>query len=281
MAITGIGSAYSNGYENTYAVSVKKTAEKEKTQGTKAAKWEIESGRKQDSNEYLRGLQRQVSDVTLETGSALNMKRDNKMGTITINPKLLEKMQNDPEAEKKYTQLIKDIERAEQTATAYYNSMGGCVERSSHWYIDENGQYTHFAYTRRDDKLNKKLRKEARENVEKLVEKNRERAAEKRKKLEETLDEKLEEKQMELKENESHGNKPEEPGEQEKPVEELWESRQERPENKEGQESIRNEKAGNESTRSKEAASVYHVVQSMAKESRQTGAAGASLDVSL
>lgn len=281
MAVKGIGSSYSNVYEGAYDVPARKAAAREKTQGTAATKREIEVGRKQDRKEYLKGLQRQVSDVTLETGSALNMKRDNKMGTVTINPKLLEKMQNDPEAEKKYTQLIKDIERAEQTATAYYNSMGGCVERSSHWYIDENGQYTHFAYTRRDDRLNKKLRKEARENAERLVEKNRERAIEKRKKLKETLEkrleEKLEEKRLEVKEKESHGDKPEEPG---KPAAKIPEGSPESP-GQGKEQAIRDEKAGNERTGSKKAASAYHTVQGMAKEGGQTGAAGASLDVSL
>ncbi len=31
------------------------------------------------------------------------MKKDNRTGIITVNPKLLEKKQNDPEAAKKYT----------------------------------------------------------------------------------------------------------------------------------------------------------------------------------
>lgn len=277
MAVTGIGSSYSNAYESARAVPARKAAGREKTQEAAAAKKEIGLEKKRDSQEYLRGLQRQVSDVTLETGSALNMKRDNKMGTVTINPKLLEKMQNDPEAEKKYTQLIKDIERAEQTATAYYNSMGGCVERSSHWYIDENGQYSHFAYTRRDDRLNKKLRKEAKENAERLVEKNRKRAIEKRKELKEALDKKLEKKRMEIKENERHGDKPEK---MEGAAEELPESRSESPEEGKRQ-AIRDEKTGEESTGSKKAASVYQAVKSMAEKGRQTGAAGASLDVSL
>lgn len=196
MAVTGIGSNYSNGYAGIYAAPAKETAGKEKTKETADAKREIEIAEKCDNQEYLRGVQKQVSHVTLETGSALNMKRDNKIGTVTINPKLLEKMQNDPEAEKKYTQLIKDIERAENTVNAYYNALGGCVERSSHWYIDENGEYCHFGYVYRDDKLNKKLRQEARENEEKLIEKNRKGAVEKRKKLKEMTAEK----RMEIKE---------------------------------------------------------------------------------
>ena len=43
------------------------------------------------------------------------MKKDNRAGIITVNPKLLEKKQNDPEAAKKYTQTWKDIGRAEKT----------------------------------------------------------------------------------------------------------------------------------------------------------------------
>lgn len=104
------------------------------------------------------------------------MKRDKRAGVITVNPKLLEKMQNDPEAEKKYTQTLKDIEKAERTANAYYNSLGGCVERTSHWYVDENGEYQHFAYTRRDDRLNKKIREESQKNKEKFIEKTRKKA---------------------------------------------------------------------------------------------------------
>ena len=139
--------------------------------------------------------------MKLEAGFGLSMERDNRRGVLTVNPKLLEKMQNDPEAEKKYTQLMKDIERAEKTVDAYYNALGGCVERTSHTYIDENGKYYHFAYTRRDDRLNKRLRQEAEENAEKLIEKTREKAKEKKKeentsvpeKVEQLLDKKLEE----------------------------------------------------------------------------------------
>lgn len=185
MAITGVGN-YGNVYEGIYDIHKKEAdvsgqKRNSETSGVKAeAKKEDEAGRTGNtkgavsSRKYLSRLQEKVSYVTLETGYGLNTKRDNKIGTITINPKLLEKMQSDPEAEKKYTQLFKDIERAEKTVAAYYNALGGCVERSSHWYIDENGKYCHFGYVRRDDKLNKKLREETQKNVEKQIEKCRE-----------------------------------------------------------------------------------------------------------
>lgn len=159
------------------------------------------SSKEESRSDYLKKLQKQVPYMKLEEGFGLSMERDNRRGVLTVNPKLLEKMQNDPEAEKKYTQLMKDIERAEKTVDAYYNALGGCVERTSHTYIDENGKYYHFAYTRRDDRLNKKLREEAKENAEKLIEKTREKAKEKKKeentsvpdKVEQLLDKKLEE----------------------------------------------------------------------------------------
>ncbi len=104
MAITGVGN-YGNGYFRPEPV--RKDGE---TTGTKAeAEKNNETGRNENvklqgsSQTYLAKLQGKVSYVTLETGFYLNTKRDNKIGTVTINPKLLEKMQNDPEAEKKYT----------------------------------------------------------------------------------------------------------------------------------------------------------------------------------
>lgn len=183
MAISSVGN-YEDVYQNIYVSQNKKTEKKEED------KKEI----KPESNEdYVKKLQGKVSYVNLEIGYGLNMRKDKKMGTITMNPGLLEKMKNDPEAEKKYTQLLKDIERAEKTVNSYYNSIGGCVERTSHWYIDENGKYYHFGYVRRDDKLNKKLRLERKENTEKWIEKSRQKAREKAKEQEEKTEKAKEE----------------------------------------------------------------------------------------
>lgn len=180
---------YAEAYGTIYD-SQKAATESQKNKEVNARK----DGQNTENNQaYLKKIQQQVPYVKLETGYGLSMKRDKRAGVITVNPKFLEKMQNDPEAEKKYTQTLKDIEKAERTANAYYNSLGGCVERTSHWYVDENGEYQHFAYTRRDDRLNKKIREETQKNKEKFIEKTRKKAAEKKKKLEENLDEKAEE----------------------------------------------------------------------------------------
>lgn len=190
------------------AVNSTKKKETEKTQET------VKSGKTESTQDYLRKLQKQVPYMTLEIGSSLSMKKDKRGGVLTVNPKLLERMQNDPKAEKEFTQRMKDIERAEKTVTAYYNSLGGCVERTSHWYMDENGKYYHFAYTVRDDRLNKKIREETKKNSEKFIEKTREKAAKRKKDLEEA-DEK---KQLEDKKDAKEEVKKEEVGKGENTV---------------------------------------------------------------
>ncbi len=197
MAVSSLGT-YNNVYEGV-SVMQKKDAE---TSGQKRAgdvhrtsgiiMEKTEKTKETDNEEYLRSLQKQVPYTKLEIGSALSMKKDKRAGVITVNPKLLEKMQKDPEAAAQYTQKLKDIERAERTANAYYNSLGGVVERTSHWYVDEEGNHYHFAYTRRDDRLNKKIREETKKNTEKHIEKTRKNAREKAEKLEEQLEKKAE-----------------------------------------------------------------------------------------
>ena len=69
---------------------------------------------------------------------------------------------------------LKDIQKAERAVGSHYNSLGGVTERTSHWHIDNNGNVSHYAHVRREDKLNERLREEAKENAKKLIEKNRE-----------------------------------------------------------------------------------------------------------
>lgn len=203
-------STYGAMYDNTYASQKKETGVSRKGRSGEAAAGKssetgiVEGTKAQSTQDYLKALQKKVPYVELETGMSLSMKRD-KRSVIAVNPKLLEKMQNDPEAEKQYTQTLKDIERAEKTVDAYYNALGGVVERTSHWYVDENGKYYHFAYTRRDDRLNKKIREETKKNSEELIEKTREKSRKKAKELKDKLEEKAAEAREEKAEEE---NKP-------------------------------------------------------------------------
>lgn len=208
MAVSSIGT-YNNVYESVSAMQ-KKDAEASgqkragdvyRTPGIIMEKREKTKGT--DNEEYLRSLQNQVPYTKLEIGSALSMQKDKRAGVITVNPKLLEKMQKDPEAAAQYTQKLKDIERAERTANAYYNSLGGVVERTSHWYVDEEGNHYHFAYTRRDDRLNKKIQEETKKNTEKHIEKTRKKVREKAEKLKEQLEKKAEETKEKEKDHET------------------------------------------------------------------------------
>ena len=71
-------------------------------------------------------------------------------------------------------QRLQDIQKAESAVSVYYNSLGGETKRTSHWNIDDNGNVSHYANVRREDKLNKELRKEAENNKKELIEKTRE-----------------------------------------------------------------------------------------------------------
>lgn len=190
MAITGVNN-YNSVYENVYASSRKETAKKEETKETAATQKSAETAKKSSNEEYLKNLQKQVPYMKLQIGYGINAKNDGKVNILDVNPKLLEKMQNDPKAAKEYTQRLKDVESCAKFFDNFYNSLGYTVV-CRHDYLDENGNYSHFGVTVRKDELNEKLRKEAQENAEKQIEKLREKARENAKRLAEKLEEKAE-----------------------------------------------------------------------------------------
>ena len=83
--------------------------------------------------------------------------------------------------------MLQGIQRAESIVGSYYNSIGNVVERTSHWYMDANGNLVSFGYVRIENKLDKELRKQAEDNAKKLIEKTREKAKEKADELQERL----------------------------------------------------------------------------------------------
>ena len=191
MAITGVGN-YSSVYENTYALSRKETAKKEETKETAATQKNAETAKSGGNEEYLKNLQKQVPYIKLQTGYGLNTSNDSKVNVVNVNPKLLEKMQNDPQAAKEYTQRLKDVESATKWVDNFEKSMGYTAV-CRHGYVDENGNFSSFAVVVRKDEMNEKLRKEAQENAEKRIEKSREKARENAEQLVEKMAEKAEE----------------------------------------------------------------------------------------
>ncbi|MCM1499020.1 MAG: DUF6033 family protein [Clostridium sp.] len=196
MAITGVNN-YNSVYENTYRN--KEAAKKEETTATQKS---TETAKSSSNEEYLKNLQKQVPYIKLQTGYGLNTSKDGKVNVVDVNPKLLEKMQNDPQAAKEYTQRLKDVEAATKWVDNYFKSIGHTVV-CRHGYIDENGNFSSFAVIVRKDELNEKLRKEAQENAEKQIEKSREKNRENAEQLAEKLEEKTEEAKESEKEQEN------------------------------------------------------------------------------
>ena len=145
------------------------------------------------TSEYVDELAKLVPSVELKVGNSFSTAKSGK--TLTINPQLLEKMQNDPEKEKEMKELIRGVESAVNMLDSVMNASGWSVV-FKHDYIDENGKYRQIALVRNDFMLNMsdKLREERKKNSEKLLERAKEKAAEKKEKLEETLEEKKAEK---------------------------------------------------------------------------------------
>lgn len=202
MAITGV-SNYNSVYESTYASSRREVAKKEETKETAATQKSTETAKSSGNEEYLKKLQKQVPYIKLQTGYGLNTSNDSKVNVISVNPKLLEKMQNDPQAAKEYTQRLKDVESATKWVDNFEKSMG-YTAICRHGYIDENGNFSNFAVVVRKDELNEKLRKEAQENAEERIEKSRENARESAEQLVEKMAEKAEKNEKKvLKEDET------------------------------------------------------------------------------
>jgi len=94
--------------------------------------------------DYLNSLKSLAPSMAFEIGSSLNLKNDGKTNTLTVNPKLLEKMQNDPEQAKETSELLRGIERAKSLVDSYMSARGR-ETKFSHWYVDENGKACHIA----------------------------------------------------------------------------------------------------------------------------------------
>ncbi|MEY8326695.1 DUF6033 family protein [Lachnospiraceae bacterium 54-11] len=138
--------------------------------------------------DYAKKLEKLVPSVEFRVGNACVSAQSGK--SLTVNPKLLEKMQNDPKKEKDMKDLIKGVESATKLMDGIYKASGWSVVYR-HSYIDENGKYSAIACVRNDFMLNMsdKLREERRENSEKLLEKSKEKATEKREELQKALEE--------------------------------------------------------------------------------------------
>ena len=188
MEITNNYSSYAaQSMAGSNAASSTKKKETENTSETTG------NSKSRSTSDYVNELAKLVPSVELKVGNSFSTAKSGK--TLTINPQLLEKMQNDPEKEKEMKELIKGVESAVNMLDSVMNASGWSVV-FKHDYIDENGKYRQIALVRNDFMLNMsdKLREERKKNSEKLLERAKEKATEKKEKLEETLEEKKAEK---------------------------------------------------------------------------------------
>ena len=162
-----------------------------KKKGTEKTQETAGNSKSKSTAEYANELAKLTPSVEFKVGNACSSARNGK--SLTVNPKLLEKIQNDPEKEKDMKDMIKGVESMSKLAESMAKASGWTIVYQ-HSYIDENGKY-HCRMQGRNDgmlKLSDKLREERKKNSEKLIEKTKEKAAEKEEELSETLEEKNE-----------------------------------------------------------------------------------------
>ncbi len=189
MEMNGNLPEYSVRKQNYSSYGVQSMAGNTKKKETEKAQETAQSRKSQSTTEYANELAKLVPSVDFKVGYGCSSAKSGK--SLTINPQLLEKMQNDPEQAKETKELIRGVESAMNLIDSI-NKASGWTVVYKHSYIDENGKYHSVGYYRNDFMLNMsdKLREERKKNSEKLFEKTKEKAAERKEKLEETLEEK-------------------------------------------------------------------------------------------
>ena len=170
-----IKNSYGSVYQNTYEVQKQQTSGRQAALKTEtketSATWKS-TGAATGITAYFSKLAKLAPSVACRIGTAHSAA--NKGKTLTIHPKLLEKMQDDPALEKEMTDMIKGVEYMTKWTEGLHKATGWTTV-FRHSYIDENGKYSHIALTRNDFMLNMsdKLREERRQNAENLINKLR------------------------------------------------------------------------------------------------------------
>lgn len=184
-----------NAYENVHATQRQETAKKQVTSGKETSETvdtqknsTVGNSKVKRTVDYAKKLEKLAPSVEFRIGNTHSSAKSGK--ALTINPKLLEKMQDDPNKEKEMKELIRGVESATKLLDSMHRASGWTVVYR-HGYIDENGKYSSCAYVRNDFMLNMsdKLREERKENSKKLIEKSKEKSVKRKKELQEALDE--------------------------------------------------------------------------------------------
>lgn len=202
MDISNIGNyGNMNIYGNTYGTHKNRATE---TALKLSANSTIPTGKnekKTSSDNYFESLKKLVPSCKMSIGNGLSGDKNSK--TVTINPKILDKMQNDPKQEKDTTNLIKGIETAMKLSESMAKSSGGEI-KYSHWYVDENGKCWHSAMYVKKDKLNEKLREKSKKMRKDLMEHSKFNTAKKKEELQKSMEKITKKKKEAAKKKEAH-----------------------------------------------------------------------------
>ena len=190
MEITGIGS-YGAVYQNPCPSGTENQRNGE--QNTNISGMGKDSVSISGNADYLNILQKQFPKMTFSIGTGFTGRNARNSGeaanpwAFTVDPKLIEKMSSDSDAEAEFTQRLRDIERAASLAEGIRASLGmRCVYCEN--YIDGNGQLHHISISVRKDEVNERLREEAQKRVEEWIGQSREKNHEAAEKLETILE---------------------------------------------------------------------------------------------
>ena len=184
-----------NAYENIYATQKQQTEKKQAASGKETSETADTQKNSEAGNDkaksaagYAKELKKLVPSVEFRVGNACVSAQRGK--SLTVNPKLLEKMQNDPKTKKDMEDMIKGVESMSKLAESLTKASGWTIVYQ-HSYIDENGKYHCRMQTRNDGmlKLSDKLREERKKNSENLIENTKENAAKKWEELQEASEE--------------------------------------------------------------------------------------------
>lgn len=122
-----------------------------KKKGTEKTQETAGNSKSKSTAEYANELAKLAPSVEFKVGNACSSARNGK--SLTVNPKLLEKIQNDPEKEKDMKDMIKGVESMSKLAESLTKASGWTIVYQ-HSYIDENGKYHCRMQTRNDGILN-------------------------------------------------------------------------------------------------------------------------------
>ncbi len=182
MAMEVLNNVYGSYAAEAAGISTVKNIKDMGTGQTAQTAQKPQRGKHENMADYVSRLTKLAPSVEFRVGSTFPSAKSGK--TLTINPGILKKMQNDPEQEKETKELIKGVEFMTKMMDGIYKASGRRVV-FRHSYIDENGKYSSFAYIKKEDKLSPKLRKERRKNSVNLIKRIKEKTAKRKEELSE------------------------------------------------------------------------------------------------